>query len=221
MLVAGLLAAGVVRSNAQNTVIKIVQDLTFKLTAYYQMSPTEDSKSLYRHAGKVSITNKDIINLLEKQVGIVFSTDAKLQLVSEKPADTDPVDPRPHVVVRDKFEGEWFDTDVTEYFGAKVLASVEESKINKNPLQVKGTSYDVISFDVKLPQQAGLKLQGLGAMQIKTGKYEGDPVALVHTGKVDVSGYGDYQVIIISGVVPVALTGTIQISGTEVKAMPE
>jgi len=214
-LALALLAIGAAPSNAQNTVLRIVQNLDFKLTGYYQMSPTENSSTFFRHAGKLSITNKDIINLLEKEVNIIFSSGAKLLLISETPVDL-----TPKVLIRDTFEGNEFDTDVTQYFSAKVLASVEDTKINKNPLKTNGKSYDVIAFEMKL-EQVGFKIQGFGNMQVNTGKHEGDPVAIVHTGKVDCSGGGEYQVNILTGVVPVALLGTIQITGTDVKAMTE
>lgn len=214
-LVLAVLAMGGAPSHAQNTVLNVVQDLNFKLTGYYQMSPTENSSTIFRHAGKVSITTKDIINLLEKQVNIIFSSDARLLLISEIP-----VDPTPKVVVRDTFQGQRFDTDVTQYFGAKVLASIEDTKINKNPIKTRGKSYDVIEFEMNL-DQAGFKILGFGKLQVKTGKYEGDPVAIVHTGKVDTSGSGEYQINLLSGVVPLALTGTVQISNTSVKASAE
>jgi hypothetical protein len=215
ILLGCLLAAGAVQSNAQNTVIRVVQELRFKLTGYYQMSGTENSKSFFRHAGKVTVTNKDIINLIEPEVGIIFSADANLLLVSETPVDL-----TPKVIIRDRFEGERFDTDVTQYFSAEVLASIEETKINKNPLKASGISYDVVAFELKLPE-VKFRLQGFGKTKVKTGKYEGEPAALVHAGTVNTSGNGDYQISILSGVVPVALTGTVRISGTEVKAMTE
>jgi len=210
-----LLAGGAAPSKAQNTVIKVVQDLRFKLTGYYQMSATENSTSFFRHAGKVSVTNKDIINLIERQVSIIFSSNAKLLLISGTPVDL-----TPQVVIRDRFEGDWFDTDVTEYFSAEVLASIEDTKINKNPLKASGSSYDVVAFEMKLPQ-VQFRIQGYGKVQVRTAKYEGDPAALVHTGKVDASGSGDYQVNILTGVVPVSLVGTVQISNSQVKAMVE
>jgi hypothetical protein len=215
MLGAALLVTAATQSEAQNTVLNIVQDINFKLTGYYQMSTTENSSAFFRHAGKVSITNKDIINLIEKEVNIIFSSNAKLLLIS-----TTPVDLSPKVVIRDKFEGEKFDTDVTQYFSAEVLASIEDTKINKNPLKTNGSSYDVIAFEMKLTQ-VHFKVMGFGITQVKTGKYEGESVAVVHTGKVDTSGSGEYQVNYLTGVVPVALSGTVQISGTDVKAMPE
>jgi hypothetical protein len=218
MLAGVLLATGATQSNAQNTVLNIIQDLNFKLTGYYQMSPTENSTTFFRHAGKVSITNKDIINLLEKQVNIIFSSDAKLLLISE--ITEAPVDPTPKVVVRDTYQGEKFDTDVTEYFSAQILTSIEDTKINKNPLKTNGSSYDVIAFEMQLTQ-VHFRILGFGKTQVKTGKYEGEPVAIVHTGTVDSSGSGDYQVNIIDGVVPVALTGTVKISDTQVKASAE
>jgi hypothetical protein len=52
MLIAAALAAATVQSNAQNTVLKVVQDINFKLTGYYQMSPTENSSTIFRHAGR-------------------------------------------------------------------------------------------------------------------------------------------------------------------------
>lgn len=214
-LVLALLAGTAAESNAQNTVIKVVQDLNFKLTGYYQMSPTENSTTYFRHSGKFTINNKDIINLLEKQVGIIFSSDAKLLLISQTP-----VDPEPRVIIRDKFEGQKFDTDVTEFFSAQVFASIEDTKINKNPLKTSGKSYDVIEFAMNL-DKAKFILLGFGTMEVKTGKYEGDPVAVVHTGKVNTSGSGEYQISVLGGVETVALFGTVQISGTEVKAMPE
>jgi len=216
MLIAAALAAATVQSNAQNTVLKVVQDINFKLTGYYQMSPTENSSTIFRHAGKVTITNKDIINLLENEVSIIFSPDAKLKLISATPDYADP-----KVIIRDKFEGNQFDTDVTEFFGAELLASIEDVKINKNPLKTNGKSYDVVAFEMHT-SQTHFKVLGFGNTKVNTGKHEGDPVAIVHTGKVDVSGNGDYQVsVLVGGVVPVALTGTIQISGTDVKAMVE
>ena len=210
-----LLTAGAGQSNAQNTVIRVVQDLRFKLTAYYQMSATENSSTFFRNAGKVSVTNKDIINLLEPEVNIIFSSNAKLMLISEIP-----VDPHPKVIVRDRFEGERFDTDVTQYFSADVLASIEDTKINKNPLKASGSSYDVLVFEMNLTN-VQFRVQGFGKTNVRTGKHEGEPAALVHTGTVQTSGTGDYQVNILTGVVPVALTGTVQISGTDVKAMTE
>jgi hypothetical protein len=210
-----LLTAGAAQSNAQNTVVKVVQELRFKLTAYYQMSATENSSTFFRNAGKVSVTNKDIINLLEPEVNIIFSSNAKLMLISGIP-----VDPKPRVVVRDRFEGERFDTDVTRYFSAEVLASIEDTKINKNPLKASGSSYDVVVFEMNLTQ-VQFRVQGFGKTAVRTGKHEGEPAALVHTGKVDTSGGGEYQVNILTGVVPVALSGTVQITGTDVKAMTE
>jgi hypothetical protein len=214
VLIGGLLA-GAVQCKAQNTVINLVQELRFKLTAYYQMSETENSTSFFRHAGKISITNKDIINLLERQVNIIFSPNAKLMLISSTPVDL-----TPKIVVRDKFEGERFDTDVTQYFSAEVLASMEETKINKNPLKANGSSYDVIVFDMNL-SQVEFRLQGFGKTKIGTAKYEGDPAALVHSGTVETSGSGQYQVSVLGGVVPVALVGTVKITGSELKASVE
>jgi hypothetical protein len=43
----------------------------------------------------------------------------------------------------------------------------------------------------------------------------------VHTGTVNVSGNGDYQVSILGGILPVALTGTVKITGTDLKSMAE
>jgi len=210
-----LLAAGAAQSNAQNTVIKVVQELRFKLTGYYQMSTTENSSSFFRNAGKISVTNKDIINLLEPEVDIIFSGDAKLMLISDIP-----VDHTPKVVVRDWFHGERFETDVTQYFSAEVIASIEDTKINKNPLKASGSSYDVVVFEMNLTQ-VQFRVQGFGKVSVRTGKHEREPAALVHTGKVEASGSGEYQVNILTGVVPVALTGTVQITGTDVKSMTE
>ena len=215
ILGAALLVMGATQSRAQNTVLNVVQELNFKLTGYYQMSPTENSSTFFRHAGKVSINNKDIINLIEKEVNIIFSNDAKLMLIS-----TTPVDTTPKVIIRDKFEGEKVDTDVTQYFSAEVLASIEETKINKNPLKASGTSYDVVAFELNLTQ-VHFRISGFGITQVKTGKFEGEPAAIVHTGKVDASGSGAYQVNFLTGVVPVALIGTVSISGSDVKALPE
>jgi hypothetical protein len=215
VLIGSLLAAVATQSKAQNTVLRVQQDLHFKLTGYYQASPTETPKTLNRNADKVTISNNDIINMLEGQVGIIFSGDARILLISLVP-----VDPAPRVVIRDKFEGEKFDTDVTEYFSARVLASIEDTKINKNPLKAKGSSYDVYAFEINVPQ-ASLKLQGFEKMKVITGKSETEPVAIVHTGKVETTGGGVYQVSAISGVVPLAVTGTIEVSGSEVKASVE
>ena len=215
VLMSCLLAAGAAQSQAQNTVINLVQELRFKLTGYYQMSMTENANSFFRHAGKITINNKDIINLIEQEVDIIFSEDAKLLLISGTPVDS-----TPKVIIRDHFEGERFDTDVTQYFSAEILASIEDTTINKNPLKANGSSYDVVAFELTL-SQVHFRIQGFGKTKVDTGKYEGDPVAIVHTGKVEISGNGYYKVSFLSGVVPVALTGTVQISGKEVKAMTE
>ncbi len=215
VLVGCLLAGGVAQSAAQNTVLNVNQDVRFKLTGYYQMNDTENSKSLFRNAGKVSITNKDIINLLEGEVGIIFSADARLLLISGTPVDL-----TPKVVIRDRFQGETFDTDVTQYFSAEVLASVEDGKINKNPFNAKGSSYDLIVFELNLPQ-VEFRVLGFGKTKIGTGKKEGEPVTIVHTGKVEASGNGNLQVNPLTGVVPVVLTGKIEISGNNVKASVE
>ena len=69
--------------------------------------------------------------------------------------------------------------------------------------------------------QAEFRILGFGTLQVKTGKYQGDPVAIVHTGKVNSSGNGEYQLNILTGVVPVALTGTVQIGDALVKAIAE
>lgn len=210
-----LVAASAVGSKAQNTVINLVQDINFKFTGYYQMSPTENSTTFFRHAGKVSVTNKDIINFLEPEVGIIFSADAKLKLITNIETNL-----QPKVIVRDRFDGEQFDTDVTEYFSAEILGSIEETKINKNPLKANGKSYDVVAFEMKVAK-ATFRVEGFGPVAVKTGKHEGEPVALVHTGTVNVSGVGDYQVSILGGVLPVVLTGTVKITGTDVKSMEE
>lgn len=222
ILVGALLFAGAAHSRAQNTVLKVVQELRFKLTGYYQMIPTDSSSAIYRNTGKVTIVNNDIINLLEGEVDFIFSSDAKLLLISEIPPGPTPIplDPTPRVVVRDSYQGEKFDTDVTEYFKAKVLTSIEDTKINKNPLKASGSSYDVLAFELNLTP-ASFKLQGFAKMQVSTGTYENDPKTIIHTGKVNVTGSGEYQVSIIEGVRPVALTGTIQISGKDVKAYDE
>jgi len=215
VLISCLLAAGIARSTAQNTVINVIQELRFKLTGYYQMNDTENSKTLFRNAGKISITNRDIINLIEGEVNIIFKADARLLLISRTPVDL-----TPKVVIRDRFEGESFDTDVTQYFSAEILASIEDGKINKNPFKASGSSYDVIIFKLNLPQ-VEFQVQGFGKTKVSTGKYEGEPTTIVHTGKVDASGRGNYQVNPLSGVVPVALTGTVEISGNNLKATVE
>jgi hypothetical protein len=215
VLISCILAASVAQSTAQNTVINLIQELRFKLTGYYQMNDTENSKTLFRNAGKVNITNKDIINLIEGEVGIIFSGDARLMLISRTPVDL-----KPKVVIRDRFEGESFDTDVTQYFSAEVIASIEDGKINKNPFKASGSSYDLIVFELALPD-VEFRVLGFGKTKVGTGKKEGEPVTIVHTGKVDASGNGNLQVNPLTGVVPVALTGTVEISGNQVKATVE
>src|SRR5262245_54174084 len=160
ILGAALLLTGATQSRAQNTALNVVQELNFKLTGYYQMSPTENSSTFFRHAGKVSITTKDIINLIAKETNILFSSNAKLMLISDTPVDT-----TPKVIIRDKFEGQRFDTDVTQYFSAEVLASIEETKINKNPIKANGTSNDVIAFELKLTQ-VHFRIVGFGITQV-------------------------------------------------------
>jgi len=215
VLMSCLLVASVAQSAAQNTVINVIQELRFKLTGYYQLNDTENSKTVFRNAGKITVTNNDIINLLEGEVGIVFSPDARLLLIS-----TAPVDLTPKVVIRDRFESEPFDTDVTQYFSAEVLTSIEDGKINKNPFKASGSSYDVIVFELNLPE-VEFRVVGFGKTKVSTGKSEGEPVTIVHTGKVDASGNGELQVTPVSGVVPVALTGTVEISGSNVKVSAE
>jgi hypothetical protein len=215
LLISCAIVAGAARATAQNTVVNLVQDLRFKLTGYYQMNDTENSKTLFRNAGKISITNKDIINLIEGEAGIIFSGNARLLLISKTPVDL-----TPKVVIRDRFQGDSFDTDVTQYFSAEVRASIEDARISKNPFKAKGSSYDVIVFALNLPQ-VGFQVLGFGKTRVSTGKMEGDPVTIVHTGKVDASGNGEFQVNPLSGVVPVALTGKVEISGGNVKATVE
>ncbi len=215
-IAAGLLLVAVSTSAyAQNTTLKVVQDLRFKFTAYYQMTPTENATTYFRHAAKVTISNNDIINLFEKELNIIFSTDAKFLLMSDTP-----VDPSPRVIIRDTYQGEKFDTDVTDFFSAQVLASIENTKINKNPLKANGSSYDAFAFELNLTD-VNFRVQGLSVTKVGTGKYEGDPTALVHTGKVNVTGSGNYRVSVLDTPVPVALEGTVQISGSDVKAMTD
>src|SRR3954467_8616378 len=104
LLISCAIVAGAARATAQNTVVNLVQDLRFKLTGYYQMNDTENSKTLFRNAGKISITNKDIINLIEGEAGIIFSGNARLLLISKTPVDL-----TPKVVIRDRFQGDSFD----------------------------------------------------------------------------------------------------------------
>jgi hypothetical protein len=215
VLIGCLLAAGAAQSNAQNTVVKLVQDLRFKLTGYYQMNPTENSQTVFRNVGKVTITSQDIINLIEPEVNIIFSANANMLLISDTP-----VDRTPRVVIRDKFEGEKFDTDVTQFFSAEVLASIEDTKINKNPLKAKGASYDVVVFKLNTTQ-IQFQVQGFGKTKVGTGKHEGKPAAIVHTGKVNASGTGNYQVNVLVGLVPVAMSGYVQIVGTDLRSMTE
>jgi hypothetical protein len=209
-----LLAAGAARSMAQEAV-NVVQELTFKLTGYYQKDDTENNKKVFRHAGKVSVSNKDIINLLEGPTGQVFAPDAILILLSGTP-----VDRFPRVAVREKSGGDVVDTDVTQYFGAERLASIEDGQINKDPIKANGVSYDVLVFKMQVPDVA-FQVQGFGKTTVSTGKFEGDPAAIVHTGKLNVSGAGEYQVTLVIGVVRVALTGTVTITGNNVKAVAE
>lgn len=213
VLMSCLLAGGMARSVAQNTDVIIVQELTVKLTGYYQMNDTENAKKLFRHAGKISISNKDIINLLEGPTGLVFSPNATLMMFSSAPVDLTPT-----IVVRDKFEGDTFDTDVTQYFGAQLLASIEDGQINKNPLKGQGVSYDVLAFTMQIPG-VEFQIQGFGKTKISTGKFEGEPAAIVHTGKLSANGAGDYKITPLSDAVRVALTGTVTVSGNNLKAV--
>jgi len=215
ILISCLIAASVASASAQNTVVNLIQDLRFKLTGYYQLNDTENAKTLFRNAGKVSITNRDIINLIEGEVGIIFSPDARLLLISRTPVDL-----TPKVVIRDRFEGEPFDTDVTQYFSAEVLGSIEDAKIKKNPFKASGSSYDAIAFRLNLPE-AEFRLQGFGKTKVRTGKSEGNPTAIVHTGKVEASGNGAFQVNPLAGVVPIVLTGKVEISGDRLIATVE
>jgi len=210
VLISCLLAAGIAQSTAQITVLNVVQELRFKLNAYYQLEDTENSTTVFRNAGKISISNRDIIDLIDGVLLRSFSPDAKLMLFSRAPVDL-----RPKVVIRDRVEGDIVDTDVTEYFSAEVLLSVEDGKINKDPLKANGTSYDLIAFELNLPPVA-FRIQGFGKTKISTGKSGGEPAAVVHTGKVNASGNGNYSTAPLT-VSPVIVTGTVEISGTEVK----
>ena len=214
VLISCLFAAGIAQSTAQNTVLNVVQELRFKLTAYHQMDDTENSKTLFRNAGKITITNKDIINLIDNELDGTFSPDAKLMLISRAPVDLNP-----KVVIRDRVEGDPVDTDVTQYFGAEVLRSIEDGKINKDPLKASGSSYDLIAFDFNLPP-VDFRILGFGKTKVSTGKSEGEPAAVVHTGKMNASGHGTYFSSPPS-VSPAVLTGTVEISGTDVKASVE
>ena len=215
VLIGCVLAAGAAQSSAQNTVIHLIQELHFKLTAYYQGNDTENSKTYFRNAEKVTVTTRDIINLIEGEVGIIYSTDARLLIISDTPVDL-----KPKVVIRDRFEGEPFDTDVTQYFSAEILASIEDAKINKNPFKASGSSYDVIIFKLNV-SNVEFQVQGFGKTKIGTGKNEGEPLTIVHTGKVEANGNGKLQVSQLTGIVPVALIGDVEISGNNLKATVE
>src|SRR6187549_2093022 len=134
VLVGVLVAFGAAQLNAQTSVTNIVQNLNLKLTAYYQTDVTTNSSNITRNAGKASVANKDIIALLGLQLNVVFTSDAKLLLISNL---EDSLNPK--IVVRDKVGGNNVDTAVGQYFSVTVIQSIESSKIKLDPLNVSGT----------------------------------------------------------------------------------
>jgi hypothetical protein len=213
VLVCTLVVFGALQLRAQTTVTNIVQDLDIKLTAYYQKESTTNSGTIMRNAGKASISNKDIISLLGLQLNVLFSSDAKLLLISNL---EDALNPK--VVVRDTVGGNNVDTEVGQYFSAVVHSSVENSKIKLNPLNVSGTGYDVVEFNMAV-DTAVFSVQGFAQTSISTVKYQGQVVGEVHTGSMNVSGSGTYGAAPGGGLTPVAIKGTVKVSGknTEVE----
>jgi len=208
VLVGVLVAFGAAQLNAQTT--NIVQNLTLKLTAYYQTDSTTNSSSITRNVGKASVGNKDIITLLGLQMNVVFTSDAKLLLIS----DLDSLNPR--IVVRDTPGGDTVDTPVGQYFGVNVIQSVESLKLQVDPLNVSGTGYHVLEFNMGV-EGADFSVQGFAQTAISTVKYQGKVVGGVQTGTSNVSGSGNYRVSPAGGLVPITIKGTVQVSGKNVE----
>jgi hypothetical protein len=211
VLISTLVAFGAAQLKAQTSVTNIVQDLTIKFTAYYQMDPTTNSTTIFRNAGKASVVNKDIIALLGLQMQIVFSDNAKLLLISSLEEGLNP-----KVVVRDTVSGNTVDTDAGQYFNAVVMSSVENSKIKLNPLNVSGTGYEVIVFNMAV-DTAVFSVQGFAQTAISTVKYQGQVVGGAQTGSMTVSGSGTYGASPAGGLTPVTITGTVKVSGKNVE----
>jgi len=215
VLVSALVVFGAVQLRAQTTVTNIVQDLEIKYTAYYQMAPTTNSTTIMRNAGKASIVNKDIIALLGLQLNVVFSSNAKLLLISNLENALNP-----KVVVRDTVGGNTVDTEVGQYFFVVVDSSVESSKIKLNPLNISGTGYDVLEFHMAV-DTANFSVQGFVQSSISTVKYEGQVVGAAHTGSMNVSGSGTYAASPGGGQTPVSIKGTVKVSGKNVEVEPQ
>lgn len=205
---------GAAQAGAQTYVTNLVQAVEFKLTGYYQTEATQGSESIKRHASKLSISNKEIMTLLKVQMGGTWSDNAKLKLISKAPTDD-----TPKLVVRDKVNGANVDTDVTAYFSAHVAVSIEETEIKNNPFRVNGSGYDVVAYQMAL-DAATFRIGGFSKIKIDTIRYKDEPAALAHTGTFNVSGSGFYGVS-TGGLVPVALTGTLKISGNEIEVVTE
>jgi hypothetical protein len=211
VLVGVLVAFGAAQLNAQTSVTNIVQNLNLKLTAYYQTDVTTNSSTITRNAGKASVANKDIIALLGLQLNVVFTSDAKLLLISNL---EDSLNPK--IVVRDKVGGNNVDTAVGQYFSVTVIQSIESSKIKLDPLNVSGTGYEVLEFQMTV-DGADFSLQGFAQTAISTVKYQGHVVGGVQTGTMNVSGSGNYRASPAGGMVPVAIKGTVQVLGKDVE----
>jgi hypothetical protein len=209
VLVGVVMAFGAAQLNAQTT--NIVQNLNLKLTAYYQAGATTNSSNIALNVGKVSVVNKDIIALLGLQLNVIFTSDAKLLLISDL---EDSLNPR--IVVRDTQGGNTVDTEVGQYFSVTVIQSVESLKIKVDPLNVSGTGYEVLTFNMTV-DGADFSVQGFAQTAISTVKHQGRVVGGAQTGTMNVSGSGNYSASPAGGLVPVAIKGTVQVLGKNVE----
>jgi len=217
VVIGALIAFVATELKAQTTVTNIVQNLTIKYTAYYQMDPTTGSSTITLNAGKVSIANSDIIALLGLQLNTVFTSNAKLLLMSDIQGEANPkVDMVPRVVVRDTVAGSTVDTAVGDFFTARILSSVESGKIKLNPLNVSGTAYEVMTFNMVVNSGA-FNVQGFVQSSVATVKYQGQMVGEAHTGTVNVAGQGTYSASAGGGQVDITIKGTVQVSGKNVE----
>jgi hypothetical protein len=207
-----LVAAGLVHSSAQTSVTNLIQNVNFKFTAYYQGADSTISGGTKRNAGRVTIQNNDIINLLGLQLNKVFPSGSKLLGVT-----TLGVDVVPRIVVRSTpASGTNVDTDVSQYFYATLISHAENTTIKTNPFTVNGTSYNLVSFTMAV-DSAHFTVRGFSASSVGTVKVANVPAGTALTANWNVSGSGDYKASVSATNVPVTLTGTASLTGRNIQ----
>jgi hypothetical protein len=182
-----------------------VQDLTVKFTGYYQNAPTTNDGTLERTSSTFSGSNKSIIELLGLQLNVIFSSDAKLLLLTPAASpDTLPSLLQLRVVVRDVVAGNTVDTDVTTYFGVSIRQTVEDTKTKADPYDVTGKGFDVVEFRMTVAQ-ATFAVQGFSKTKIDEVTYAQETIGRSRSGSFNVQQHAQCQPGGES--VPLVLTG--------------